>query len=207
LKNVTLIHVSPFQFQTQQWSDSNHLMLHPTAPLANAGRMVALANDWLPDQELDVAKALYPNGPVDAAKLDAGSLTQEILNRYARPLRQLTTRILSRQGDDVFAGKRLQTNLEMLSLYQMLQPPAYEMNPPDAPAPMRVTRKLGRSLDLSRWLTQPCLIVIGTLEDVAIPVAMDVSGKPAISSGNVLVRYIIPLPDDAAIFWPTLPLP
>ncbi len=207
LKNVTLIHVSPFQFPTQQWSDSNRLTLHPTAPLANAGRMVALANDWLPDQELNVAQALYPTGPIDAAKLDAGSLTQEILNRYARPLRQLSARILSRQGDDVFAGKRLQTNLEMLSLYQMLQPPAYEMNPPDAPAPIRVTRELGRSLDLSRWLTQPCLIVIGTLEDVAIPVAIDVSGKPAISSGNVLVRYIIPLPDDAAIFWPPLPVP
>ena len=104
-------------------------------------------------------------------------------------------------------GKPLQTNLEIFSLYKRLQPPAYEMNPPDAPAPMRVTRELGRSLDLSRWLTQPCLIVIGTLEDVAIPVPMNVSGVPAKSSGSVLVRYIIPLPDDEAIFWPPLPVP
>ena len=207
LKNVMLIHVSPFQFPTQHWSNSDHLALKPSAPLANAGRMVALANDWLPDEELNVGQALYPNGALDAAKLDAGSLTQEIANNYARPLRQLSARILSRQTTDLFVGNRLQINLQMLSLYQMLQPPAYEMNPPDAPAPIRVTREIGRSLDLSRWLTQPCLIVMGMLEDAAIPVPVNVSGAPAQSSGSVLVRYIIPLPDDAAIFWPPLPVP
>ncbi|MSR34615.1 MAG: hypothetical protein EXS12_07460 [Phycisphaerales bacterium] len=207
LKNVILIHVSPFQFQTQQWSNSRRLTLLPSAPLANAGRMVALANDWLPNQELNVAEALYPKGAIDAAQLGAGSLTQEILNNYTRPLRQLRERDLSRQMEDVFGGNRLHMNLQMLSLYQMLQPPAYEMNPPDAPATIRMTREIGRSLDISLWLTQPCLIVTGMLEDVKIPVPINVADTPAKSGGSVLVRYIIPLPDDAAIFWPPLPVP
>ncbi len=207
LKNVLLIHVSPFEFQKQRWQTDQRLAMKPSAPLPNAGRMVELVNDWLPNTEIDLAQALYPTGAADPSKLDTTSLTQEILNRYARPLRQMSARMLSQSIQEVFADASLQTNLQMLSLYQMLEPPAYEMNPPDAPTPNRVTRSLGRSLDLSRWLTQPCLIVLGTLKDAPVPLAINVSGEPAQSNGSVFVRYIIPLPNDEAIFWPPLPVP
>ena len=207
LKNVTLIHVSPFQFQTQQWQGEARLTLQPSDPLPNAGRMIVLAVDWMPDQELDVAKLLYPNGPSDPGKLNTGSLTQEIFALYQRPLLQKAQAIIPGQMKDVFEARRWQTNMEMLSLYQMLQPPAYQRNPPDAPNPVRVTREVGKNIDLSRWLTQPCLIVMGKLENVSTPVPFTLAGKIPNSTGDVLVRYIIPLPDDAAIFWPPLPVP
>ena len=207
LKNVTLIHVSPFQFQTQQWQTDARLTLRPSAALPNAGRMAVLADDWMPDQELDVAKALYPGGPSDPAKLNPGSLTQEIFSRYQRPLLQVAAQTLPNRMNDVFEATRWQTNMEMLSLYQILQPPAYQMNPPDAPSPVRVTREVAKNIDLSRWMTQPCLIVMGTLENVPAPVAVTLSGKISNSNGDVMIRYIIPLPDDSAIFWPPLPVP
>ena len=81
------------------------------------------------------------------------------------------------------------------------------MNPPDAPSPVRVTREVAKNIDLSRWMTQPCLIVMGTLENVPAPVAVTLSGKISNSNGDVMIRYIIPLPDDSAIFWPPLPVP
>ena len=48
---------------------------------------------------------------------------------------------------------------------------------------------------------------MGTLENVPAPVAVTLSGKISNSNGDVMIRYIIPLPDDSAIFWPPLPVP
>jgi hypothetical protein len=52
-------------------------------------------------------------------------------------------------------------------------------------------------LDLSRWLTQPCVIVIGHLvqEDAgACPVPLTVDGTEIGSRGRTVVRWVYPLP-------------
>ncbi len=53
-----------------------------------------------------------------------------------------------------------------------------------------------QGLDISRWLTQPCLIVMGSLEGGASPVPLLVDGKPASSVGTTYVRWIYPLADN-----------
>ena len=88
----------------------------------------------------------------------------------------------------------------MLGLYQMLKPPDYRMNPP-TPAEtvvVRVQRQLGRELDLSAWFTRPCLIVTGFLDDTACPVPLQIDGRTPTSRGNVMVRFILPLPCETA---------
>jgi hypothetical protein len=207
LKNVMLIHVSPFRHPTPQWTSDARLTLQPSAPLPNAGRMVALADEWAPGQEIDLAKALYPAGAVDPAKVQPNALSKELRDRYTMPLLQVAQRNFAARGVDPFGAARPTKCLEMLSLFQILDPPAYQMNPPDAPTPLRITRELGRHLDLSLWLTRPCLIILGTLEGVATPVPVSLSGSTPQSRGDVLVRCVFPLPDEWPLAFQPLPVP
>ena len=60
-----------------------------------------------------------------------------------------------------------------------------------------VRREATHGLDLGRWFTQPCLIVVGFLssEPVDAPVGVYVDGKLMPSQGTTMVRWILPLPD------------
>lgn len=85
---------------------------------------------------------------------------------------------------------------EVLSFYSMLPPPPYIRNPPSDVKVLRVTRNAGRELDLSSWFTEPCLVVMGRLDDVPLPYPVLVDGEGVESSGSVYVRWVLPLPDD-----------
>lgn len=57
-------------------------------------------------------------------------------------------------------------------------------------------RSAFQGLDLSRWLTQPCVIVIGELGDARaseMPTPLFVDGKPLASAGKTFVRWVYPL--------------
>jgi hypothetical protein len=94
--------------------------------------------------------------------------------------------------------------LDMLQLYDMLQPPAYLQAPDQRDAgwrgdAVRVERDLGRGLDLSRWFSTPCLIVIGTLADdgtgsVGMPIPFTIDGAEPAADGTTVVRVVFPLP-------------
>lgn len=60
-----------------------------------------------------------------------------------------------------------------------------------------VRREATHGLDLGRWFTQPCLIVVGFLsgEPGEAPVGVYVDGKLMPSRGTTMVRWILPLPD------------
>jgi hypothetical protein len=61
-----------------------------------------------------------------------------------------------------------------------------------------VLRTGARELDLSEWFTQPCLIVMGWLEQADMPYELTLDGERVEGSGPVLVRWIMPLPADAS---------
>jgi hypothetical protein len=85
--------------------------------------------------------------------------------------------------------------LEMLSLYDMLEPPAYRRNQAAlSQGVLRVHRRLGRELDLSSWFTRPCIIVTGFLDGAALPAPLRVDGREPSSAGAVMARFILPLP-------------
>lgn len=61
-----------------------------------------------------------------------------------------------------------------------------------------VRREATHGMDLGRWFTQPCIIVIGYLTDPGIdaPISTFVDGKSVPSRGTTVIRWVYPLPDN-----------
>ena len=71
------------------------------------------------------------------------------------------------------------------------------LNPPDWTKAFGVSaarRETTHGLDLSRWMTQPCLIIVGTLAESELPIPLTVDGARPPSHGRTLVRWVYPLP-------------
>lgn len=63
-------------------------------------------------------------------------------------------------------------------------------------------RTATQGLDIARWFTRPCIIIVGELDSgtdpgagAASPIPLTVDGKLIPTSGRTLVRWIYPLPD------------
>lgn len=78
-----------------------------------------------------------------------------------------------------------------LALFDLLPPPSLQGN--EIAIPIVARRWSTHGLDLSRWLTQPCIVVIGHLKQSASPVPMSVNGEPLASTGRTVVRWVYPL--------------
>ena len=190
LRGVQIVHIWPVRNPLQSLSgDEEPRTRRFSGQMPNLGAMVSLTS-WDPDKPLDLAQAL-PARPVSDRGLQ-NTLTQ----RYYDPLFQQ-----SRAVGQVFASERvdLPKSLELLSFYSMLPPPPYVANPPTDPAVLRIVRAVGRELDLSERFTEPCLIVMGMLENVPLPYPVTLNGETVPSTGSVFVRWVMPLPDDPAL--------
>jgi hypothetical protein len=96
--------------------------------------------------------------------------------------------------------------IEMLSMFNQLTPPEYirPQSSQDYSDVVIFQRHMGRELDLSPWFSQPCLIIIGYLEDSQCPVPLRVDGddEPPTSKGLTVVRWIHPLELNEQIAFP-----
>lgn len=54
--------------------------------------------------------------------------------------------------------------------------------------------------DLSRWFAQPCVIVVGQMENATSPVPLTIDGDLMGTSGRTVVRWVYPLPDNPPRF-------
>lgn len=95
-------------------------------------------------------------------------------------------------GDDVTTD--VNKRLIAVSLFNMLKPP----DPVEQTTVYRAERQSMHGYDLSRWLTQPCLIVMGFLEDSELPVPLRVDDLASESvcpkvRGKTLVRWVFPI--------------
>jgi hypothetical protein len=64
-------------------------------------------------------------------------------------------------------------------------------------------RRITHGLDLSRWTTQPCIIIFGAVQmplgrQSPVPIYLDGESLP--TQGMVVVRWIYPLPADPPTF-------
>jgi hypothetical protein len=76
----------------------------------------------------------------------------------------------------------------------MLEPPEWLQRSANATVvAARAEREHARELDLSHWLTRPCIIVMGFLEESAIPIPVEIEGETVPSRGTTLYRWIYPL--------------
>lgn len=94
----------------------------------------------------------------------------------------------------------LTSRLNALAVYTQLDPPRLDLGGAREDPPLAI-RTMTHGLDLGRWFTQPCLIVIGHLgkdsndQPSPVPLYVDVGGgyRPATSRGRTVVRWVYPL--------------
>lgn len=99
------------------------------------------------------------------------------------------------------SGGSIDERLVALSLFGQLPPPDLESDAVVGRAPILATRTEGHGWDLSRWFTQPCLIVLGHVvqsgDPEGGPVPVRVDGRIPEASGRTLVRWIYPMRGNA----------
>ncbi len=99
----------------------------------------------------------------------------------------------------------LDQRLVAMSFFNQLTPPKFGTTQTRGPALMR--RATSQTLDLSRWFTQPCVVVIGILEiegkeSCPTPFRVRINGQvrtPQVR-GRTLVRWVYPLEELPPVF-------
>jgi hypothetical protein len=199
LTDVRIIHVNPYRAPLPRFDEGILPVVSSPGELASCGRFV-IVPEWPAGEVLDLARLLYPDGPLPAREKPPLDLASQLRLRYRDPLVSRGT-----FGDRTAAAEDPLRAFDMLSLASVLTPPNYLQNPPAPSEPLRVRRTLGRRLDLGPWLSQPCLVVIGYLRDAAMPAAPSIDGVVPPSDGLTVVRWILPLPAVAGALPPPGP--
>jgi len=193
LRDVQIVHVTPWLYVPRSWTTGSSPLIDPSGLPPRPARMVTLSA-WS-GEALDLGKALYPNGPLPVSGKGEGSMVAEMKRTYQDPLESDVGATLGGTVTGAFGSTGWMRRLEMLSLYDMLEPPAYRRNQAAlSQGVLRVHRRLGRELDLSSWFTRPCIIVTGFLDGAALPAPLRVDGREPSSAGAVMARFILPLP-------------
>jgi hypothetical protein len=189
LRDVQLLHVWPVRNPLPTLTaDGKAMSRRQPGQMPNRGALVAL-QDWSPGQPLRLDALLEPK-PISDRSLQA-ALSQRYYDTLYAAARNLG------QGFGISTDTvDPQQATEILSFYSMLPPPPYIRNPPTDVKVLRVARNAGRELDLANWFTEPCIVVMGRLDNVPLPYPVLVDGEEVESTGSVHVRWVLPLPDD-----------
>lgn len=142
--------------------------------------------EWQPGQVLDLSTvfdSVNARSGVSTLQTFTNNLvpTQQSYN-FGRPQEEEKPRALS---EDRLVG---------LSLFSVLPPP--DVSPSMAGNIPHLRRSATHGLDLSRWVTQPCVMVIGHLATPTAspcPVPITVDGELIPTSGRTVVRWVYPL--------------
>ncbi len=172
-----------------------------TAQMPNLGTMVAMsATEWLPGETRELGGPELFGSAVRVSPFGRSSLGAEFENRFPAEDGFGPT-----QAFDVSTVREPQRVLQALSFFQALEPPPIVTVPNGQRSASRFLRFLGRSLDLSRDLSEPCLVVLGLAEDAPCPVPISIDGEPAEGPGLVLLQWVHPLPSDVQLLVPPRP--
>lgn len=133
---------------------------------------------WAPGEAWDLAQ-------IDATGWEPLNLTLDALVPQARGALNA--------GEETLFGT-VEERLLGMSLFHLLEPPSYTAtSTASATLPRRWQM---HAWDLSRWLTQPCIIVIGHMNEDApspVPMVFGASGREFPTKGRTLVRWVYPL--------------
>lgn len=148
-------------------------------------RAYKLANPWQSGQVLDMS--------VVTASTDPSTLASRLMERLLGS--QSTSTI---QGATRSNPGQVVDHLTALSLFSQLDPPKRQRS--DTSSFPAANRAGAQGLDLGKWFTQPCVIVIGAIgttnEPAETPTPIFVDGQRVPTQGRTLVRWIYPMPDD-----------
>ncbi|MCZ6835593.1 MAG: hypothetical protein O7G85_07450 [Planctomycetota bacterium] len=188
LTNVTIFWIKNQRMRTRRFFSSGGIEESWIAP-NNSGQLLNIGNHW------KVPGVIQPGGRI-ALQVPPGSiLSENIKKAYLNPYRNVGFSSLGANPNRTISTDDRRNFLEMLSFFHQLSPPQYIITPGTQSDQQTPTffREIGRELDLSIWFTRPCLIVMGWLQNSAIPIPMEANGEPVISDGLTLVRWIFPL--------------
>jgi hypothetical protein len=205
LRDVRIVHVTPFHTAPRRTTTDAPPLIAPSDSMPSFVRMVGMAQ-WDPNQPLDVGPALYADeGDPSRAPKPAPVRAMGQASAAAAIKQLYYDAVLASPGALLDAGAAIggDARLQILQVYGMLQPPDYVVDKDrgggnwrgDA---VRVERDIGRGVDLSRWFSTPCLIVVGTLEEsgsgAGLPFPFTVDGDEPRADGRTVVRVVFPLP-------------
>lgn len=191
LRDVQVLHVWPVRNAlTTLTPDGKILSRRQQGQMPNRGALVSL-EDWKPGQPLRLESVL------NAVPISDRGLQIALQQRYYESLYAAARNLGQGFGLNSETVDPQQAT-EVLSFFSMLPPPPYIRNPPSDVKVIRLVRTAGRELDLANWFTEPCIIVLGRLDEVPLPYPVLVDGEEVQSSGSVYLRWVLPLPDDPA---------
>ena len=155
-----------------------------------SGKMLSLGGVW------KVPGGWPPGSPLDlvAATNERRFLDRDLDETYVKDYAKASARLPTATG--ALGPKNVSNYIEMLGFFNQLTPPTYIMSREgDAKQTVAFFRMMGRELDLSTWMTRPCLIVTGKLEGSPNPIPLRVNGERPEHDENSLtiVRWILPL--------------
>ncbi|MBX3351610.1 MAG: hypothetical protein KF684_01640 [Phycisphaeraceae bacterium] len=152
------------------------------APLFGRVAAARLTDVWNPNTPLDFEQ--IPPSAWDPAERYFERLTEQISGS--------TTGFGAAARTGV--GGDIPTRLEAISWHSALRPPQFTSQ--SGVAKRMLQRYDSHLLDLSAWLTQPCVIIVGQLRDAPSPVPVLIDDEPVPSRGRTVVRWIYPLPSE-----------
>ena len=216
LEDLTLLHVTPFRPPERRLAGEGVPMIEPSGAMPSYARLARMAR-WDPGVPLDVGPSLYGNDQ-DPPKVAPAGIRMSGRSGAEAGFRALWYDPVLQSSMAMYDPSSVlqpDQRLEMLQLYSMLQPPAYILRDGQSTGfrgeAVRVERDVARGIDLSRWFSQPCLIVIGALKDtgtreVGLPFPFTIDGDEPRADGLTWVRVVFPLPAPEAALVP-LPAP
>ncbi len=156
-----------------------------------------LSGSWAPGAALDLAQITGTSTGVQVGENYFANLTpQASAGGWAQPSPLREIRSYSR-GAAV-------DNAERLSWMSLLAPPSYANTSYERE---RVYTEVGHALDISKFATQPALIIIGHVFDAQSPTPLKIGPESARRSvpteGHTVVRWIYPLTPGPVDFPPT----
>lgn len=160
----------------------------PEMLAASAGAF-AIRDSWAPGTVLDMSVVTGRIAPDARAGRDVEAAATFLENLTPQGGRQPLSGIVQ-------IG--LDRRLTALALYGQLQPP--QLSRTSSPQLVSL-RSETHGLDLGRWFTEPCVIVLGTVVQRAEgsargPVPLTVDGQAVRAGGRTVVAWVYPLPDE-----------
>lgn len=152
------------------------------ALLAQANAYALTPSKWAPGDVLDLSIATAGK----SVTVSADAKFRTLVNRA------------SRTPDGMPNPANARERLIWLSFFNLFSPPEYSSQGYEGP--VRARRLATHSLDMSRWATRPCVVVIGLLktageDSTAMPLQVWTNGtqRRVHASGTTVVRWVYPL--------------
>jgi hypothetical protein len=203
LKDVDIICISPFQSRSPNYIVTDGLSFESPIDALPSPGVIARLNEWKTGSEINLGKQL-PGPHFNFGSRISGeySLTLNLKRIYDTEIRALLRNSMS--FNSIWENLEPEC-LRMYCQFDMLPQPNYLKNQPGSSEdanPFHFRRWLGRNTDCSNWFLSPSVIIFATIENVPMPIPLEIDGKQVESEGTVIVRWVHQLPTDQRFITP-----